>query len=483
MSQPDDAQKVFISYSHDSPEHMNAVLELSDRLRREGINCEIDQYVLSPPEGWPRWTINQIELADFVLVICTENYNQRFRGKAEKGQGRGVKWEGAILTQELYEVEFQNTKFIPLVLSAADMAHIPLVLRGSTHYAVDAEGGYEDLFRRLSNQPYTVRPEIGQRRSLPPRERLQEFSAPAHKPNSVPQSGGNNVPATWIFGSLLFFFLGCVFIFAPNELPEYKQRMLAFACSLLAGLFVFFLTGVAFQGKSTRSNVGGIVIRSTGGFALFILVLGWWSSPWAPAKIIKDSSYRVRATILGPNRTPIDDVRVTSSLGGEAKRVEGAWEFDIPRTNRPQDGKLIIYAQKESAFLPGQGELYLGDDTNPNITILMEKDNSARIKGKVVDASNPATPIQGALVYLVEFKNEAISTGPNGEFELAAHAAHGERVRIKVEKQRYVLEGNLRPPNHEATVNGDIIIRLSRQTRSRPREEICTPERRALGLC
>ena len=36
--------KVFISYSHDSTEHAERVLELSNRLRRDGVDCMIDQY-------------------------------------------------------------------------------------------------------------------------------------------------------------------------------------------------------------------------------------------------------------------------------------------------------------------------------------------------------------------------------------------------------------------------------------------------------
>ena len=43
--------KVFISYSHDSLEHSNRVRELSDRLREDGIDCILDQYEVSPPEG------------------------------------------------------------------------------------------------------------------------------------------------------------------------------------------------------------------------------------------------------------------------------------------------------------------------------------------------------------------------------------------------------------------------------------------------
>jgi hypothetical protein len=51
MSNP----KVFISYSHDSPEHAQCVLDLSNRLREWGVDCIIDQYEPFPPEGWPHW--------------------------------------------------------------------------------------------------------------------------------------------------------------------------------------------------------------------------------------------------------------------------------------------------------------------------------------------------------------------------------------------------------------------------------------------
>jgi len=137
--------KVFISYTHDSPEHAGRVLALSDRLRQNSIDSHIDQYEVSPPEGWPRWMVNKVDWADFVLVVCTETYHQRFKGTAPAGQGKGVKWEGAILTQELYDTEAQNTKFIPVVLSSQDTGHIPVVLRGPTYYDVSTDNGYEKL--------------------------------------------------------------------------------------------------------------------------------------------------------------------------------------------------------------------------------------------------------------------------------------------------------------------------------------------------
>jgi hypothetical protein len=169
MTEPYSAPKLLISYSHDSPEHMARVLALSDRLRAEGVDSQLDQYETSPPEGWPRWTLNQIEWADFVLVVCTATYNRRFRGMEEKGKGRGVTWEGAVLTQDLYDAAAHNTKFIPVVLSEEDAAHIPLMLRGATFYVLNTEDGHEALYRHLTSQPRTQKPGLGKLRPLPQR--------------------------------------------------------------------------------------------------------------------------------------------------------------------------------------------------------------------------------------------------------------------------------------------------------------------------
>ncbi len=162
--------KVFISYSHDTSEHKGRVRDLSDRLRQEGIDSNIDQYEQSPPEGWPRWMERQIEEADFVLVVCTETYERRYRGAEDPGRGLGGSWEGAIVTQHLYEAQANNTRFIPVMFSSSDEVHVPFVLRGATRYRVDTEEGYVRLYRHLTAQPEVRRPELGNRRVLPPLE-------------------------------------------------------------------------------------------------------------------------------------------------------------------------------------------------------------------------------------------------------------------------------------------------------------------------
>ena len=112
---------------------------------------------------------------------------------------------------------------------------------------------------------------------------------PATKRTSKPLTEGQNrSKATWIFGSVLLIFSVWVFIFAPDMLPEYKHRMLGIFLALLSGLFAFFLTGdMGLEIKSLESRFGKVGVKATGGIAVFVLVLWWWSSPLAPIGVEK----------------------------------------------------------------------------------------------------------------------------------------------------------------------------------------------------
>jgi hypothetical protein len=166
---------VFVSYSHDSQAHKDRILALCDRLRREGVHADLDQYVGAPSEGWPRWTMRQIETADFVLVVCTETYRRRFDGTEEKGRGLGATWEGAVLTQVHYDAAAASGRLVPVVFASEDDVHVPTVLHGLTRYDLSAETGYEQLYRHLTGQPSTPRPGLGTVIALPPRARASDF--------------------------------------------------------------------------------------------------------------------------------------------------------------------------------------------------------------------------------------------------------------------------------------------------------------------
>ena len=127
--------RVFISYSHDSPEHCDRVLALAQRLRHDGIDAWVDQFEESPGQGWPLWCVRQILNARYVLLVCTELYRKRFLSLEEFGKGRGVKWEAKVIQNILYYEEV-NTGFIPIILHDSDSRFVPETVRDASWYLI-----------------------------------------------------------------------------------------------------------------------------------------------------------------------------------------------------------------------------------------------------------------------------------------------------------------------------------------------------------
>lgn len=318
----------------------------------------------------------------------------------------------------------------------------------------------------------------------------------------------HQIAASWVFGLLLLAFLFYAFLFSPDVLSVSKQRILAFVCALIAGIFGFFITGRISvnvlpeqsrpnsNDQQPRSGVPAIGVQASGGLAAAVLVLIWWLSPWAPVLPAKSAErtiavYRVRITVLDPKGLPVEDSEIRSSLGGELKKVAGGWELDIPAVNKPADGKLTIYALNTS--LRGSADLKLEQDPNLAITIqLQERDGTAsnqpgnsvnteggsskkdadkagsvnderksgkdpnpttvrlqddpttRVYGRVIDDPSHAS-IHEAKVSVVGFEKEAVLSGAGGDFNLPAHAAMGEMVRLRVEKEGYLMKEQLHP--------------------------------------
>jgi hypothetical protein len=176
--------RVFISYSHDSPEHQERVLALAERLRKDGIEAWIDQYVQDPNEGWIRWMRSQVKQADRVLLVLTKPYQRRFEGDEEEGTGLGATFEGVIVTQTLYESGGRNAKFRPVVFRQEDEQFIPLELRQFNRYRLDTEQNYKELLRWLHEAPRIVAPTVGQRPDL----------LPEPAPELFPPSEGTTTP-------------------------------------------------------------------------------------------------------------------------------------------------------------------------------------------------------------------------------------------------------------------------------------------------
>lgn len=159
--------KVFVSYSHDSPEHGKVVLSLAHRLRSDGIDAVLDQYEQSPPFGWPYWMEEQIRTADFVLIVCTKLYRQHVEHfESISDSGKGVLWESNIIYNHIYIARLRNDKFIPVLISGASPECVPTPLKGFTYYSPENEEGYDSLYRRIVGNPLVKRPPLGQKRAL-----------------------------------------------------------------------------------------------------------------------------------------------------------------------------------------------------------------------------------------------------------------------------------------------------------------------------
>ena len=152
--------KVFISYSHDSPEHKQWVSELAARLRRNGIDAILDQWDVGLGDDVTRFMERGIVNADRVLVICTEKYVN----KANTGEG-GVDYERMIINAELVQ-NLGTDKFIPIIRQASGKQKTPTFL-GTRVYADfrnDHQFGAEceKLIRELHEMPIIEKPPLGE---------------------------------------------------------------------------------------------------------------------------------------------------------------------------------------------------------------------------------------------------------------------------------------------------------------------------------
>src|SRR5262245_16614639 len=153
-----------------------------------------------------------------------------------------------------------------------------------------------------------------------------------------------------------------------------------------------------------------------------------------------DRIYRVRATVVNERGVPVDNerlapevqVKVWSSAGGEPKQVAGGWQFDIPASTKPLDGKVTFYAEQSTAFLEGRADLRLDEDFNPTVTIKLVHDTSAEVGGQVTDTKGRT--IAGARVFVTGYESEAMITKEGGAFKLPAHAAVNQFVEVVAEK-------------------------------------------------
>ena len=151
--------KVFISYSHDSPEHKQWVSELASQLRHNGVDAILDQWDLGLGDDITRFMERGIVNADRVLVICTDKYVS----KANATEG-GVGYERMIVNAELVQ-NLGTDKFIPIIRQASGKEKTPAFL-GTRVYADFRDDSQFDeeckkLIHELHEVPIIQKPPLG----------------------------------------------------------------------------------------------------------------------------------------------------------------------------------------------------------------------------------------------------------------------------------------------------------------------------------
>ena len=154
--------KVFVSYSHDSDEHKEWVLQLSAKLRQNGVDVTLDRWDLGAGDDITLFMEKGVRDSDRVLVICTDAYVR----KADAGEG-GVGYERMIITAQLVQ-DVGTAKFIPLIRQSSDTKKTPAFLETRMYIDYTNENEFDerfdDLLQEVSNARHLRKPPLGKNR-------------------------------------------------------------------------------------------------------------------------------------------------------------------------------------------------------------------------------------------------------------------------------------------------------------------------------
>ncbi len=180
---------VFISYTHDSDEHKDWVLQLATRLRSNGVNVILDRWNLKLGSDLASFMERGLSKSQRVVCVCSSTYVKR----ANEGKG-GAGYEKQIMTAEL--IKDQNTSWIiPLIKNNPDEKKTPTFLGGRMYISFEEsnlyETKYEELLRDLLNEPVLPIPPIGKNPFQAIKDFAQQKFIPASEKYVSPATKGS----------------------------------------------------------------------------------------------------------------------------------------------------------------------------------------------------------------------------------------------------------------------------------------------------
>jgi hypothetical protein len=163
-----EAPRVFVTYAHDSPEHKEQVRRFGTFLREQiGLDVHLDQWYDNVRRDWSAWAIEQLNNADFVLVVASPQYKRRADGAAPADEGRGSQFEAGIIRNNLTRnLRKETERVLPVVLPGRSVDDVPTFLNAhstTTFYVKDfTEEGVRDLLAAITGNGQYTMPERGQ---------------------------------------------------------------------------------------------------------------------------------------------------------------------------------------------------------------------------------------------------------------------------------------------------------------------------------
>ncbi len=164
MTESSTIPKVFISYSHSSPNRQEWVRNLAAKLMANGVDVALDQWELEFGNDIYAYMEQMVSGKDInkVIIVCDTDYAQ----KADNRQ-KGVGAETQIITPKIYNSANQN-KFIPVLAEKDDKENssIPAYCKNLLHIDLsddEYESNFDNLLRAIYDQPVYSKPTLGKR--------------------------------------------------------------------------------------------------------------------------------------------------------------------------------------------------------------------------------------------------------------------------------------------------------------------------------
>lgn len=149
--------QVFISYAHedDGGAHTEQVRSLWRLLSAEGIDARLDHVDAEVSRDWTAWMRQEMETADFVLVIASPAYKRRAENP-EANLSVGVAFEARLLRTGLAHASTSwSQRIMPVVLPGSTSDDLPAFLRSFTPFIINpiTQAGADQLLHHLTQRP------------------------------------------------------------------------------------------------------------------------------------------------------------------------------------------------------------------------------------------------------------------------------------------------------------------------------------------